>query len=277
MSDQSSALAGFAAAKPASRTGVAVLQHTTYFDVPMHNLVVEEALDAIDQRILEGRSGFVVTPNVDHVCRYRSDPTLRDAYRDAFLSLPDGTPIIWASQLLGRPLRQKISGSDLVYWLSERAAHKRYRVFFFGAAPGVAETAADKLSKRYAGLNVVGTYSPPMGFDDDPEESRKAIDIVARTRPDIVFVALGCPRQERWCRRVSALSDHGVFLPIGAGLDFAAGKVRRAPLLLQRIGFEWAWRIVQDPRRLAKRYLVDDLYFFVLLWRELWAHWRSDE
>ncbi|MCP4641574.1 MAG: WecB/TagA/CpsF family glycosyltransferase [bacterium] len=241
------------------------------FNIRFDNVTFEEVRGRIAERIESREPSYVVTPNVDHVCRYAKDEHFRTAYGGAYLVLADGMPLLWASRLLGKPLYEKLSGSDLVPLLCEFAAQRGYTVFFFGAEQGVAEEAMHRLCKRYPALQVAGAYSPPYGFDECPEENAKAVAKIAQARPDICFVALGCPRQEYWMERHFREADASVMLGVGAALDFAAGKQKRAPVWVQNWGMEWLWRLCHEPRRLWRRYLVEDSYFLSVLWRE----WRK--
>lgn len=242
--------------------------HERVCGVPVARMDFQDLCMAIGERIRQRTPGFVVTPNVDHVCLFHRRADIRAAYREAFLALPDGIPLLWAARLLGRPLKEKLSGSDLVPSLSAWAAAEGHSVFYFGAAEGVAEKAAQKLQEQYPGLKVAGCYSPPLGFERDAMENERAIDAIRNARPDICFVALGCPKQELWLLAHHKEIGVPVSLGIGASLDFVAGKVRRAPRRLQRIGLEWVWRLFQEPRRLWRRYLVEDALFFSLVWRD---------
>jgi N-acetylglucosaminyldiphosphoundecaprenol N-acetyl-beta-D-mannosaminyltransferase len=208
---------------------------------------------------------------VDHLCRLQSDELFRRAYAHSFLTLADGVPVVWASRLMGAPIREKISGSDLVHWLSAHCAERGHSVFLFGAADGVAEKAGRLLQARYPGLRIVGSYSPPIGFEKDPARNSIALEQLRASRADLCFIALGSPKQEIWMHDHVGATGIPVLLGIGAGLDFVAGVSRRAPVWVQRIGLEWFWRLCHDPRRLAKRYLIDDSLFFLLLFRE----WRA--
>ena len=237
--------------------------------ITIDNVSREEVFAIIDRRIAERKPGYVVTPNVDHVRRNYEDPMFRKAYRRSFLVVPDGMPVMWASRLLGTPLREKISGSDLVVWLSEHAAERGHSVFLFGAAPGVADGAAHRLRRRFPKLRIAGTYSPPFGFHKSPEANAEAVGRIREAQPDICLLALGSPKQEVWMSEHCEACGAPVMVGVGAGLDFVAGRAKRAPRWIQRIGFEWAWRLCHEPRRLWRRYLVDDRLFFRLLWREL--------
>ncbi len=245
------------------------------FGIPMLNLTQEEFLDHVEQRIARRASGYVVTPNVDHLCRHAKDAAFRAAYADAFAALPDGVPLMWFSKVVGRSLKAKLSGSDMVPLLCERAALKGFRVYFLGAAPGVAEEAAEKLRTRYPGLVVAGTCSPPLGFERNSELSAQIAAKVRQASPDICFVALGAPKQEFWMQRWCNELGIPLALGIGGTLDFEAGRTRRAPVVFQRAGLEWFWRLCQEPRRLWRRYLVEDAYFLVMMWREYWTTRKS--
>jgi N-acetylglucosaminyldiphosphoundecaprenol N-acetyl-beta-D-mannosaminyltransferase len=235
----------------------------------------DEAFAIIDERIAGRVPGFVVTPNVDHVCRCHEDDRFRAAYGNSFLVLPDGVPVMWASRLLGTPLREKISGSDLVVWLSAHAAACGHSLFLFGAAEGVAAQAAAVLQQRNPGLTIAGTYSPPLGFHTDPKANAEAVRRIRESQADVCMLALGSPKQEIWMNEHCEACSVPVMIGVGAGLDFVAGKSKRAPRWAQRTGLEWAWRLCHEPRRLWRRYLVDDMLFFRLLWRELWRRKRG--
>jgi exopolysaccharide biosynthesis WecB/TagA/CpsF family protein len=237
--------------------------------VPIHNVTRDQVLKLIEERIVEGKAGYILTPNVDHICRCRKDAALREAYRNCFLSVADGVWVIWASRLLGTPLREKISGSDLVEWVSEHFARRGYSLFLLGAAEGIADAAAVALRRRYGKLQIKGTYSPPMGFEKDPVALAETIRRVREAQADLCFVALGSPKQEILMHRFYEACGVPVMVGIGAGLDFAAGKVRRAPQWIIRIGMEWLWRMWREPRRLWRRYLIEDAPFFLLLWQQL--------
>lgn len=246
------------------------------FGLRISNLSRAEVFQRIGERIERRAPGIIVTPNVDHICRCHSDETFREAYSAAFLSLPDGMPLMWAAKLLGRPLKEKLSGSDMVPLLSEYAAGHGYSVFFLGAAEGVAAEASQRLCRRYPGLRVTGVYSPPLYFERDERENSRVIALLRDSAPDICFVALGSPRQETWMRGHSVASGVPVMIGVGAGLDFVAGRVRRAPVWMQRFGLEWSWRLCMEPRRLWRRYLIEDSLFLALAWREFWKSRRAE-
>lgn len=221
-------------------------------------LTFDEAVDAIVSLARGRRGGFVVTPNVDHVVLAEEHPELREAYAKAALSLVDGMPLVWLSRLLGHPLPEKISGSDLVWPLMARAEREGLRVFLLGARDGVGARAAERLCERHPALEIAGALSPPLGFERDPKALEEALDEVTRASPDLVLVALGCPKQELFMAAHAPALAPAVLLGVGATLDFVAGEVRRAPPWMSRAGLEWLFRLAQEPRRMASRYLVRD-------------------
>lgn len=239
------------------------------FSLPISRVTFEEMCAALEERIAAGLPGYVVTPNVNLVCTYHRNAAFSVAYRRAFLWLPDGTPLMWASALAGKPLKEKLSGSDMLPRICAFAAKKGYRVFLFGAMDGSAERAAEKLCADYPGLKIAGLYSPPMGFETNPEENARAIAAVREAKPDICFVALGCPKQEIWLEANYEALGVPVCMGVGAAIDFVSGKIKRAPAWVQECGLEWLWRLVQEPRRLWRRYLLEDTMFFRILAREL--------
>ena len=237
--------------------------------VIVDNLSLEELLDAAMIRA-EGRvPGYIVTPNVDHVCLCRRNAEFKRAYQQAFLVVPDGVPLLWSGRLLGTPLVQRLNGTGLVYAISERAASEGRSVFLLGAADGIPEQAAEQLKSLYPGLRIAGTCSPSMGFEKSGEENADIIGRLRAAAPDICFVAVGSPKQEIWMRQHCEESRVPLMIGVGASLDFIAGRKRRAPRIFQKAGFEWLWRLCTEPRRLWRRYLVDDMLFFLLLARQL--------
>lgn len=225
---------------------------------------------------------FVVTPNVDHAVMFQENERLRAAYQDAALVLADGAPIVAAAKLLGRPLPERVAGSDLAPALFKRmeqtgglgqqdSGGRRLRVFLLGAAEGVADRAAAKIHERWPAVEVVGTLSPPLGFERDEAENQRILDAVAAARPDLLLVGLGAPKQELWVHAHADRLAAKVALCIGATIDFLAGEKQRAPRWMRRVGLEWLHRLSSEPGRLAKRYLRDAWIFPRLVWRD----WRS--
>lgn len=239
------------------------------FGMPFSNMDVERVCAAVDQRIQERKPGFMATPNVNLVCSFHRNDEFREAYGKAFLWLPDGQPLMWVARLLGLRLREKLSGSDMVPILTAHAASRGHRVFFFGGLPDAAEIAAQRMCQRYPNLIVAGCYCPPYGFEKDPVENAKAIAAIRDSQADMCWVALGSPKQELWLARHLEEINVPACMGVGASLDFLSGKVRRAPRWMQQAGLEWLWRLLQEPRRLWRRYLLDDLIIIPIFLREI--------
>lgn len=242
-----------------------------FMNTCIDNLTMDEALDRIEQLATGERASYVVTPNVDHIVRLEKDEAFRRAYSGADLILTDGMPLVWISGLLGTPIREKVSGSDLFPKLCERAAARGLTMFFLGAAEGVAAEAAENMQRKYPGLQVKGVYSPPFGFERDEAESERIVGIVKEAAPQILILALGSPKQEIFISENLKRMDVPVSLGLGAALDFAAGNIPRAPGWMQRCGLEWLFRLMREPRRLFRRYLIDDMRIFALTAR----YWRK--
>jgi N-acetylglucosaminyldiphosphoundecaprenol N-acetyl-beta-D-mannosaminyltransferase len=216
------------------------------------------ALEAIAALVRAGRGGRVFTPNLDHILLVERRADVRAAYARAALSLPDGMPLVWASRRHGRPLPERICGSDLIDPLAAIAAREGWSIFLLGGAPGAADDAAYQLAKRH-GVCIAGCIAPRVAADStsaDADAEAAIADAIRASGAQIVFVALGSPKQELFIDRIAERAAPAVLLGVGAGLDFLAGHVRRAPAWIGRLGFEWLFRLVMEPRRLWRRYLV---------------------
>lgn len=231
------------------------------------NLTMDEALAAVEELIKEDSCAYVVTPNVDHIVQLETNKELQNVYANAALILADGKPLIWISKWYGTPIKEKISGSDFFPRLCELAALKGYRMYFLGAAEGVAVKAAENLKKRFGGLQIVGTYSPLYGFEENEKEMQKIKSMIKEAKPHMLIVGLGCPKQEKFmyhnCKELGVPISFG----LGASFDFEAGNIKRCPKWMADYGLEWLYRITQDPKRLAKRYLIDDRKILGLAWK----------
>jgi N-acetylglucosaminyldiphosphoundecaprenol N-acetyl-beta-D-mannosaminyltransferase len=180
---------------------------------------------------------------------------------DAELVVADGTPIVWAARLAHRPLPERVAGSDLIWTLSSRAADSGRSVYLLGGSPGFAERASRALIARNPDLDVAGWNCPPMGFEQSPEQMVDVRDKVSAADPDIVFVGLGFPKQDLVIEQIRGALPASWFIGVGVSIDMVGGRVRRAPAWTHRLGLEWIYRLTQEPRKLARRYLIDDLPF----------------
>ena len=255
-----------------SRPPIAIL------GVPFDNVTCAQAIALIEGMIESGRPHYLVTANVDFLVQAGEDVELRRILVDAHLVLCDGTPLVWASRFLGNALPERVAGSDIVPKLLHVAAQKGYRVFFLGATPDSAQEAVSKLKQQHPNLVMAGHYSPPFAglLDMDHDEIKRRI---REARPDLLFVAFGCPKAEKWISMHYRELGVPVVAGVGATIDFLAGRVKRAPAWMQRVGAEWLFRLAQEPRRLARRY-GKDLFVFgrriVAQWLRLQVGKRPD-
>lgn len=212
-----------------------------------------------------GRGGWAVTPNVDIMRLTHQNEDLLQLVGSADALVADGMPLVWASRLQGQPLPGRVCGSDLISSLPKAAAAAGLPIFLLGGGGNTAERTADILVDRNPGLRVVGTYAPPRGFEDRPEEYQRMIARIRRAAPAIVFVALGFPKAELLIQRIRHTQPDAWWIGVGAAFDFVSGEIKRAPPWMQRIGAEWLHRCLQDPRRLARRYFLHDIPFVSIL------------
>lgn len=234
-----------------------------------------ECVGRIAADLSAGRGGIVITVNLDHLRRYGRDAEYRRVADEAEIAVADGMALVWASRLQGTGLPERVTGSNLIWSLSAAAAAGRHRVFLLGGNPGTAEAAGEVLTRTYPGLCVAGIHCPEPGFEGDPAGTEAVRRILAEARPDLVFVALGSPKQELLMARLRDELPHAWWLGVGISFSFVSGEVRRAPLWVQNLGFEWLHRLLQEPRRLARRYLLQGLPFaLALFWQCLGNRWR---
>jgi N-acetylglucosaminyldiphosphoundecaprenol N-acetyl-beta-D-mannosaminyltransferase len=221
--------------------------------IPFASLSMAETVSAIGDLIEAGRPTFFITANVNYAMLTDENPDLRAINEQAAFVVADGAPLVWASRLQGSPLPERVAGSDLIIEMSALATKKGYRLFLLGGADGVAAKAVAGLCERFPGLQVVGFESPP--FRELTLDERDALATRIRAaRPDLLFTAFTQPRGERWLAANCELLGVPVMANVGAAIDFAAGRVRRAPRWIRKCGLEWAFRLWIEPRRLVGRY-----------------------
>ncbi len=214
------------------------------------------------------RLRYVVTPNVQHAMVFQENAAFREAYANASLVIADGWPLVASSHLFGTPLPERVTGSSLLPGLFDASAPDQPRsVFLLGAAPGIGEKAAHEIHERWRHVRVVGTYSPPLGFERDDAENRRILERLAETRPDILVVGLGAPKQELWTYRFRHEIQAKVALCLGGTIDFMAGVTKRAPMWVQKAHLEWFHRAISNPRRLGRRYAEHAVLFPALVAR----------
>ncbi|MBC8006660.1 MAG: WecB/TagA/CpsF family glycosyltransferase [Prolixibacteraceae bacterium] len=247
-----------------------VEKHLVLLGLKFDALTLEQAAHAVVTAAKAKHKGLVVTPNVDHLVMLQTDADMRSIYQKAAFVFADGMPVIWLSRFTSRSgLPMRVTGADLLPAVCAGAAGAGVSLFFMGGQPGVAERAAQNLRAEFPGLQIIGTYCPPMGFEKDPAETLRMVDLVNRFQPDILCFGVGAPKQEKWAAAQLDKLAVGPILCIGAAFDFAAGTIKRAPQLVQRFGLEWLWRLSNEPGRLWRRYLLRDSRFLLLAGREI--------
>ncbi|QDV71056.1 Putative N-acetylmannosaminyltransferase [Rosistilla carotiformis] len=235
--------------------------------VPFSRLTLGQTLQHVDRLIAARQPGYFITANLNYNMLTAQHPPLRQVNDDAAFIVCDGMPMVWRSRWTNRPLPERVAGSELIYALTQWSAHKNRRIYFLGGAPGVAQAAADKLSARYPGLIVAGVHSPPFRPLSEQEHA-DLIEQIRSAEPDIVYVAMGQPKGELWIAENYRAIGAPVCVQIGASFDFVAGGVARAPRWLQRAGLEWCYRMLQEPRRLARRYWHNGMFLLKALSQE---------
>lgn len=236
--------------------------------VPVSIVDMGAALAVIDGWIAAGGQEFVCLRDVHGVMACQDDPELLEIHRRAGMVAPDGMPLVWLGRLRGHGAIGRVCGPDLLPALCRHSLARGYRHFFYGGGPGVAENLAERLRARFPGLEVAGTHTPPFRSLSAAEDAA-VIGKIDESRADIVWVGLGTPKQERWMAAHLGRLEAPVMLGVGAAFDFHAGTVQRAPAWMQRSGLEWLFRLVSEPRRLWRRYLVLAPRFVVLVVLEM--------
>lgn len=229
------------------------------------NLTMEETLEAVEGFIASGRPHQHVVVNVDKLVKAREDAELRRIINDCALINADGMPVVWASRLLGKPLKERVAGVDLFESLMKRSAEKGWRIFLLGAREEIVAKVKFDYEKRYPGLAIVGHRNGYWDSADEPAVVKQIQD----ARADILFVAISSPKKEQFLGRYQAQMKIPFAMGVGGTFDVAAGKVKRAPVWMQSCGLEWFFRFLQEPRRMFRRYFIDDMAFGGMLLREL--------
>ena len=233
--------------------------------LPLVPWTMEQTLDEIDRAIAARVPSYFITANLYYAMVTDENADMPAINERAAFVLADGMPLVWAAH--GR-LPERVTGSDLIFKICERAAARGHRLYFLGGAPGVGEEAAAKLRERYSGVQIVGVESPQMGAltaDDTAALLRR----IREAKTDLLFVALGQPKGERWMAENLEALEVPLSVQVGATLDFVAGRVKRAPRWMQKTGVEWIFRMLQEPRRLGPRYLRSIGFLFKMVVRDL--------
>lgn len=232
----------------------------TYID----NLTAQEAKSVVDQMIQDGGTHYVVTPNSDIIVKMQHDSELKRICDNADLILTDGMIVVRISKYLGNPIKERVCMTDFVWDVCDLADEKNYKVFLFGGKEDVLTKATDNIRKKYPTLNIVDSYSPPFGFETNPIQLEEANERISKSGADILIVFLGCPKQEKFIYQNMNRYNVPISITMGGCVDFIAGSVKRAPRWMQNVGLEWFYRFMQEPKRLFRRYFVDDIKIFEL-------------
>jgi N-acetylglucosaminyldiphosphoundecaprenol N-acetyl-beta-D-mannosaminyltransferase len=228
--------------------------------VPIDRVDMSDCLSRIEGFIGSGVPHLIVTADASGIVQAQSDPGLLELYKNADLVTPDSAGVLWAAKRQGQPLKERVSGVDIVDQICRLSSEVGWRIYFLGAAPGVAEEAAERLRLKHPGCNIVGTrhgYFPP-------ESDAVVAAEVAESRPDVLFVGMGIPRQEKFIRATQEIVGAKASLGIGGSFDVFSGHVKRAPKTLQRLRLEWLWRLLQNPKKIGKVMLLPRFVSMVL-------------
>ena len=233
--------------------------------IPFWRITEAECVEYIGERASRGSGGWLVTPNLEILRQCHSNPQIHAMVRGADMIVADGMPLIWASRLQGTPLPERVCGSNLISSLGATAADRGLRVFLLGGAGDTARRSAKLLRERHPTLEVVGAYGPPFRFEKDDGEMAHIVTMIQETKPNLVFFALPFPMGERVLERIRHAGPQAWWCGVGVSFSFLTGDVTRAPLWMQSMGIEGLLRLQQEPRRLARRYLVDGIPFAIKL------------
>ncbi|GAB4400427.1 MAG: WecB/TagA/CpsF family glycosyltransferase [Anaerolineales bacterium] len=241
-------------------TPLAHVQTVRFLGIPVHNVDSREALQILDAFIRERKPRQVVTVNPEFVMAARRDAAFRDVLLHADLSLPDGVGLLLGARILGTPLKERVTGVDTVMRVAALAAERGYRLYLLGAAPGVAEEAARRLVQANPGLTIAGTYAGSPA----PDEEDAIVARITAATPDVLFVAYGAPKQDLWIARNLARLGVPMAMGVGGAFDFIAGRAKRAPLWMQRMGLEWLHRLIHQPWRWRRMLALPQFLFAVI-------------
>jgi exopolysaccharide biosynthesis WecB/TagA/CpsF family protein len=232
-------------------------------NVPIDNLSMQELLEEL-------QSGLLLTPNVDHLMNLQRDAEFHRIYATADYRVCDSQILMYAAQFLGTPLKEKVSGSDFFPRFCEYHRDSPHiSIFLLGGAPGVADQARSRLNSRVGRNLIIASHSPSFGFEQNEAECLDIVELINQSKATVLAVGVGSPKQEKWIHRHRDQLPHvKIFMAIGATIDFEAGVIRRAPKWMSHLGIEWMYRIATDPKRLWKRYLIEDVPFFWLLLKQ---------
>lgn len=240
---------------------------TQILNVAFDNMDMSEAVNSIKGLVIREKPAYVVEVNTDVAVKAEKDEDLAEAIKSSSLTFADGKPLVWISKLFHKPLKERIAGSDLIPKILAIAAKNRWKIFLLGGADGVADEAARRLREQHNGIDIAGTYAPPFGFEHDHEEIAKINQMIRDADADIVVACFGCPKQEKWAAENYQECGTAVIICGGGTIDFLAGRVQRCPEWMAKHGLEWFYRFTREPKRLFKRYFIDDPTILRMVWK----------
>lgn len=237
--------------------------------LPFSRVTLDESIEWIGRLIARGTPEYLITANLNYVMLTARQPALVEISRGAAGIFADGMPIVWRSRYgASTSLPERVAGSEMIYRIAQASARLGWRIYFLGAAPGVAQACADRLAELYPGMRVAGVESPPFR-DLTPQEATEQEERIRAARPDVLLVAFGQPKGEQWIAARYRRLGVPVSIQLGASFDFVAGTASRAPAAWQKIGMEWAYRMLSNPRRLVPRYAENAAFLAKTLAGEL--------
>jgi N-acetylglucosaminyldiphosphoundecaprenol N-acetyl-beta-D-mannosaminyltransferase len=247
-----------------------MLESVNVLGCPITRLSLNGFVTRAEEYIASGKPHYVAMVNAAKLIKMRSDDELRESVLAADLIGADGVPVVWASRLFGSPLPGRVNGTDLMYELLKKGDEKRYRIFFFGAQQRVLDRVLDVVRKDYPGVQIAGSHHGYFA----PREEPAIVDEIRESQADILFIAFGTPKKELWVKRYLHAMEVPVIHGVGGSFDVLARVISRAPLWMQRHGLEWFFRLLQEPRRMWRRYLVTNTLFILFVLRE-WLRYQA--
>ncbi|MFR7590521.1 MAG: WecB/TagA/CpsF family glycosyltransferase [Longibaculum sp.] len=237
----------------------------SFINTFVDNLTAAEAKNVVDKIIQEKKSAYVVTPNSDIVVKMQDDQELKKICDNADLILTDGQIVVKLAKYLGNPIKERVCMTDFVWDVFDLAIEKNYKVFLFGGKEDVLDRATANIKAKLPNLNIVDSYSPPFRFENNEKQLNEANERIRKSCADILIVFLGCPKQEKFIYYNKDKYQVPISITMGGCVDFIAGGVKRAPKWMQEAGLEWFYRFLQEPKRMFKRYFIDDMKIFSLV------------
>lgn len=245
------------------------MQKIELFEKTFSNLDLNETVELIEKIISDKKKANIHTVNVDHLILAKKHKNFEEYMQDSEIVLADGMPIVWYSKMLKKPLKERVTGVDLSEKLFADSKNRDFKIFLLGGGPGVAEECAQKMAQKYGEIQIAGTYCPSAEEIANSTSSKQIVDRINSTGANILLVALGAPKQELWIAKYKNELNTNINIGVGATFDFLSGTIKRANPIFQKIGLEWFYRMMTDPKRLVKRYIIDDSYFIVLCVKDL--------